>query len=166
MNPTIQPVERYCVFQSDDRWFGITALAVRNIIPRPELTRAPQSDPIMKGICHVQNEFLPVVSMRALTQIQYDTAPQIEQQLMTLLGPQGPWGLLIDQVHSLQELEASISTFSGNDDKWDKVVLASASWQNEVLQVLEPNSLYLYAQSLMDSFWANANPNETLLAGN
>lgn len=145
--------ERYCVFRSGDSWFGIHALAVRSVVPRPAITRTPHSDPILIGLCHLQNEFIPVISLQALTQIQYETSPEAEQQLLIILGPQGSWGLLIDQAVTLVALETSISTLSNQQDKWSKVTTASASFHNRVLQILDPNALYHYASSLLDMFW-------------
>ena len=148
--------ERYCVFQSGGSWFGIPALAVRSVVPRPEITPTPHSDPMLKGLCHIQNEFIAVISLQALTQIQYETLPDAEQQLLTILGPQGPWGLLIDQAVSLALLETSISTFSNQQDKWSKVTLGSATYDNQVLQILDPAAIYSYASNLLDMYWQNA----------
>lgn len=158
--------ERYCVFKSDDNWYGVPALSVRSIVPRPELTSAPHSDPILKGICHIQNEFLPVVSLQALTQIQYETSPESEQQLLILLGPQGPWGLLIDGASALAALEISISTYSNQHDQWAKATVGSATYQNQVLQILDPNAVFEYAASLIDGFWRNVEPIEKSLSFN
>ena len=148
--------ERFCVFRSGGIWFGIPALAVRSVAPRPEITPAPHSDPMLKGLCHIQNEFIAVVSLQALTQIQYETLPDAEQQLLTILGPQGPWGLLIDEAVSLAVLETSISTFSNHQDKWSKVTVGSATFQNQVLQILDPTAIYTYASDLLDMYWQSA----------
>ena len=152
--------ERHCVFRSGDGWYGISALAVRSIVPRPNLTRTPHSDPILKGLCHLQNEFFPVIGLQALTQIQYETSPDAEQQLLIINGPQGPWGLLIDQAVALAALETSISTLSSRNDKWSKVTVGSASYQSQVLQVLDPIAMYDYASSLLEMFWQGAEQNK------
>lgn len=146
-------LHRFCIFRSGNDWFGIPALAVRSIIPRPELMETPHCDPTLQGICHVQNEFIAVVSFQAIDQVQYDIAPGSEQQLMILNGPQGPWGMLIDQAITLAELETSISTLGGAQDRWSKVIKGSASYENQVLQVLDANALYRYAAGILESFW-------------
>ena len=157
---SLDQTERYCVFRCDDRWYAIQALAVRSIVPRPELTPAPQSDPILKGICHTQNEFLPVISLRALTQIQYETAAGSEQQLLILSGPQGPWGLLIDQADSLATLEIAISNYANSADRWAQATLGSASYRNQVLEVLDPVAVYEYAAGLIDGYWLHGGQHE------
>lgn len=158
--------ERYCVFQSGGCWFGIPALATRCIVPRPAVNRTPHCDPILQGICHIQNEFVPVVSLQALTQVQYETCPGAEQQLLILNGPQGPWGLLIDQAVALAALETSISTFSERQNNWSKVTVGSASFQNQVLQILDPQAMYQYASKLLDLFWQSDELRENQLAFN
>jgi chemotaxis signal transduction protein len=161
---TFDNSERYCVFQCADRWYGIPALAVRSIVPVPNITPAPYSDPILEGVVHLQNEFLPVVNLRALTEIQYDTVAETsEQQLAVLLGPQGAWGLIIDRADSLASLEVALSEISNHQDRWAKTVFGSASYRNNILQILDADALYQYAESLIGGFWqGNSTPMMTL----
>ncbi len=152
--------DRHCVFQSGDGWFGIPALSIRSIVPRPAISRTPYSDPILQGISHVRNEFVPVVSFQSLTQVQYESSPGSEQQLLLITGPQGPWGLLIDQAIALAALETSISTFSGRHDKWSSITVGSATYQNQVIQILDPAAMYQYASNLLEMYWQTAEQNE------
>ena len=149
--------ERFCVFRSGDRWYGTPALGVRGIVPRPTLTRIPFSDPSLRGLCHLQNEFVPVISLHALSQIKYETAADSEQQMMVMTGNLGPWGLLIDQAVALASLETSISNFANRHDKWSRVIVGSASYQNQVLQIVDPTALLNYVSGLLDMFWQNSN---------
>lgn len=157
---------RCCVFRSGENWFGITALAVRSIVPRPDIASVPHADASLKGVCHIQNEFLPVVSLRALTSIQYGPSADAEQQLVVLLSPQGPWGLLIDEAASLAELEVSISTFSNQNDPWSRVIAGSASWNNQVLQILDPVAMHQYASRLLNMYWQSGVSNQHQLSCN
>lgn len=145
--------ERFCVFRSSDTWLGIPALAVRRVEPRPQLTPIPQSDPILLGLAHLQNEFVPVVSLRALTHVQYENSTQLEKQLLVLAGHHGAWGLLIDQVVTLAPLETSYSSFTTQEDRWSAVTVGSATYRDQVLQILEPLALYRYAAGLLEVFW-------------
>lgn len=147
--------ERYCVFQCADRWYGVPALSVRSIVPLPPITPTPHCDPILQGIVHLQNEFLPVVNFRSLTEIQYDQNETNDQQLAVLLGPEGPWGLSIDRAETLASLEVAFTEIANEQDRWSKAVLGSASYQNQILQILAPIALYEYASSLLGGFWAS-----------
>ncbi len=148
--------EKYCVFKSAGDWFGVPALAIRNIAPARTVTPVPYSDPTLKGICHIQNEFIPVVSFVSLTQIQYETTPGAEQQLLILNGPLGSWGLLIDQAIALAAIEISFSTVSQSSDNWSKVTLGSASFRNQVIQVLDPQAMQHYAAKLLNMYWQSS----------
>ncbi len=145
--------ERYCVFQCADRWYGVPALSVRSIVPLPPVTPTPHCDPILQGIVHLQNEFIPVVNFRSLTEIQYDQNETTDQQLAVLLGPEGAWGLSIDRAETLASLEVSFTEIANEQDRWSKAVLGSASYQNRILQILAPIALYEYASSLIGGFW-------------
>ena len=145
--------ERYCVLQCADRWYGVPALSVRSIVPLPAITAAPFSDPILAGVVHLQNEFLPVVNLRSLTEIHYDQDEATEQQLAVLLGPDGAWGLSIDRAQSLASLEVAVTEIADSQDRWAKAVLGSASYQNQILQILAPDALYEYASTLISGFW-------------
>ena len=145
--------ERYCIFQCADRWYGVPALSVRSIVPLPPITPTPYCDPVLQGIVHLQNEFLPVVNFRSLTEIQYDQNEANDQQLAVLLGPEGAWGLSIDRAETLASLEVAFTEISNEQDRWSKAVLGSASYQNQILQILAPIALYEYASSLIGGFW-------------
>lgn len=147
---------RCCVFRSGENWFGIGALGIRGIVPRPDITELPHADASLKGVCHIQNEFIPVVSLRALSSIQYETSADAEQQLAILLSPQGMWGLLIDEATTLAELEISISNFSNESDPWSRVVIGSASWNDQVLQILDPVAVHQYASRLLEMYWESS----------
>lgn len=155
-NLNLDDAQKYCVFQSEESWFGIPCLSVRSIIPRPSVTRMPFSDPVLKGVSHIQNEFMPIFSLRSLFNVQYE-ANDAEQQLMIFCGTPSPWGLLIDRAVGLAELEPSYSAAATNEEQhWSKVVVGSASWSNHVLQVLDPEAILSYALKLMDSYWSDA----------
>ena len=165
-NSILDDKGRCCVFSSGENWFGIAALAVRGVVPRPNIASLPHADASLKGVCHIQNEFLPVVSLRALSSIQYDTSADAEQQLAILLSPQGPWGLLIDEAARLAELEISISTFSSQSDPWSRVILGSAAWNDQVLQILDPVAIHQYASRLLEMYWQSSDQNQPQLTCN
>ena len=145
--------ERYCVFQDGDDWYGIPALAVSSVVPVPTITQIPLSDPVLEGICHIRNEFLPVINLQSLAQSHYATLASSEQQLLVLLGPTGRWGLLIDQVVALVALEASLSASNDQQDQWSQVTFGSASYQNQILKLLDPAVMYQYASNLLEMYW-------------
>jgi chemotaxis signal transduction protein len=157
----VEQSERYCVFQMGDEWFAFPALAIRSVVPRPILTPVPYSDPVLQGLCHLQNEFLPVFSLRALINSVHDPSAHSEQQLMLMMGLQGPWGngpwgLLIDRAVALVPLETSISSYSNCDDNWSRVIVGSATYSSHVLQVLDAKTIFQYVSNLLEMHWQPA----------
>ncbi len=149
----LENVDRYCVFKSGDGWFGVPALAVHAVVPRLKISRIPCSDPILRGLGHIQNEFVPVISFQSLTEVQYETTPDREQQILLIDGPQGRWGLLIDQAVTLASLEPSFATVSDHENGWSRVTAGSASFQQRVIQVLDPVAMFHYAANLLGMYW-------------
>lgn len=145
--------ERFCVFQSGEHWFALPSLAIRSVVPAPQVTAIPHSDPVLRGIGYIQNEFIPVVRLRALMQVEYDAAAESGRQVMILLGAHGPWGLAIDRALALVPLETSYSSYSNRDDNWSRVVVGSATYLKHVVQILDPVALYQYASRLLDMYW-------------
>jgi chemotaxis signal transduction protein len=152
-NSDLEQSDRFCVFQSGENWFAMPSLAIRGVVPERMVARMPHSDPVLSGICYVQNEFIPVVSLRALLSVEYEAPQNANRQLMILLGSHGPWGLSIDRAVALVPLETSYSTYSNLDDSWSRVVVGSAKYSTHVVQVLDPNAMYQYAARLLDMFW-------------
>ena len=150
----LNEAQKYCVFENNKHWFGLPSFQIRGVIPRPSITPVPHSDPTVVGVCHVQNEFFPVVSLRSLLDVQYENR-QAEQQMMIMTTNQCSWGLLIDRAVALTTLEVSISTLADREDTWSNVVTGTASHANQVLQVLDPDAVYGYTVKLLDRFWSD-----------
>ena len=151
--PDFNHSDRYCVFQSGENWFAWPSLAIRCVVPQRSVTLVPHSDPILDGICYVQNEFVPVLNLRALMNVEYESEVEGERQLMIMLGSQGPWGLFIDRAIALASLEISYSSFEQDGDGWSRVIIGSATYSKHVVQVMDSEAVYLYAARLLNMFW-------------
>ncbi len=147
----LEKAEKSCVFQCSDILYGLPAIDVKQVAPYPELTMVPHCDPIFQGLCHFRNEFIPVASLRAITQVQYEGTR--EEQMLVISGEKGSWGLLVDQVMGLEILEISVSCFSTQNNAWSSVSFGSATFKDQVVQILDSKALYRYTSGLLDMFW-------------
>ena len=93
---------------------------------------------------------------RALIQSHYETSDSAEQQLLILLGSAGPWGLLIDEALTLAALETSSSAFPTHHDHWSKISPGTATVENHVVKILDPEAMFQYAADLVNSYWDDA----------
>ena len=143
--------EKFCVFQRATATFGLLASVVREVASRPKITVVPDADPLLAGICHIRNEFLPVLRLSEFA-AREETRPA-EQQIVVVSAASGPWALLVDRVIGLLPLEVSLCSDVGASHGWSAAVMGSATHQNQIVQVLDANALLRLAEDVLNRFW-------------
>ena len=155
---TLVGCDRYCVFQIGGMWFAITATQIREVTPRPELARIPRASDVLAGLWHEGSEFLPVLRLPSRTSRKpsdvVSSGPAHELKTLVLHGPNGPWGLLIDEVHGIESLECSHDAEVYCDD-WSTAVMGTSAWQGDVVRILSPDGLYRLAEQILKRTWAD-----------
>jgi chemotaxis signal transduction protein len=143
--------EKFCVFQRATATFGLLASVVREVALQPSLTVVPDADPLLAGICHIRNEFLPVIRLSEFTVRQELVAG--EQQIVVISAANGPWALLVDRVIGLLPLEVSLCSDVGASHGWSAAVMGSATYRNQIVQVLDANALLRLADDVLSRYW-------------
>lgn len=141
--------EKYCVVCQGTSWFAIPAMSVREICARPPMTPIPGAQRVLAGICHVRNEFLPVLRLCCLVAAD-ESSDTNEQLVLVMTGHNGPWALAVDKVAGLESLEASIDTDVRLDDGGSSVVIGSATYRDHVVRVLDPKGAYRFAERVLE----------------
>ena len=144
--------EKYCVVRSGDSWFAFPALSIREVTVRPRVVCVPRAEASLSGLCHLRNEFLPVLSAAVLLGTGETAA--VEERMLVFEGVDGPWGLCVDHVAGLESLEISRSTERWSSQLSSSSSVGSASFRDHVLQVLDPDALYRSAATLLESSWS------------
>lgn len=144
-------IEKYCVFRQAEMLFALPASTVVAVSPEPVVAPVPAADPVLAGIAHVRNEFLPVISLAPLT--GSESQATAEQQLLVVKGVNGAWAILVDRVHRLETLEISNNQDATEADDWTAAVMGSATVSNEVARVLNPAALYRLVEDLLTTAW-------------
>jgi chemotaxis signal transduction protein len=141
--PSIDPTscEKYCILRRGSSWFGLPAYMVREITLAENMVPVPGTPKVLVGLCHMRSEFVPVVRLPSLSAEERASAAPAGQ-LLVLTGAQGPWGLAVDEVETLEPLEVSVSTDPRGADSWSAAVMGSASYRGHVVHVLDPNAFY------------------------
>lgn len=142
--------ERYCVFHWGTSWFALPALAVREIHPVPKIVPIPTAPSVLAGVCHIRNEFLPVVRLLALTESDGTTAA--EKQVLVLDTGNTCWGLLTERVVALEALEPT-HVSDATHGEWSSALLGSAIYRDQIVKVLEPQRLLRRVESVLDDRW-------------
>jgi chemotaxis signal transduction protein len=143
--------EKFCVFQRATATFGLLASVVREVASRPRVTVVPDADPLLAGICHIRNEFLPVLRLSEFA--AREEVQSTEQQIVVVSAASAPWALLVDRVIGLLPLEVSLCSDVGASHGWSAAVMGSATHQNQIVQVLDANALLRLAQDVLNRFW-------------
>lgn len=142
---TLQGLEKYCVFRSGGHWFAAPAVTIREVATRPTMVSPPDFPAALAGLCHLRNEFVPVLSLERLLQ-QDTTSEPTSQQLLIMAAPANScWALLVDEVSALATLDVAINTDNRALDAWSVAVMGSATFQGEVVRVLDVNGLHRLA---------------------
>jgi chemotaxis signal transduction protein len=115
----------------------------------------PDSNPVLAGVAHLRNEFLPVLELRALMDVEAHQGA-LERQLLVVNGTHGPWGVLVDRVMGLESLEISNNQDLPEADDWTSAVIGAAALHDEVTRVLNPRILYRLAENVLQQSWANS----------
>lgn len=144
-----QLCEKYCVFQRGNHVYGVLAASVREVGLRPNLAVVPDAPPALAGLGRVRNDFVPLLRNDAESVV---TRGQ-ETQIIVIASDQGPWGLLVDRVIGLFPLEVSLCADQQGAHGWSAAVMGSATWNGQVVQVLDDRALYRLSCSVFNQYW-------------
>jgi chemotaxis signal transduction protein len=147
--------DRHCVFRCGSSWFSVPATSVREISIAPELVRVPGSHDSLEGLGHLRSEFIPVISLGSLLDIERCETSDDHDRLLVFSG-NSPWSLLIDEAAALESLETIVTPEVRSDDAQLTAVIGTAMFRDQIVRVLNPNSLYRLAQQALEELWAEA----------
>lgn len=148
---------KHCVFRSGASWFSLPAISVREIAISPELVRIPNCHDSLAGICHLRSEFIPVISLSALLNVDTSQHALPHNKLM-VIDCTNVWALRVAETASLENLETIVAPDARmEDDAASTAVMGTAMFRDQIVYVLEPNSVFRMAQQTLEHFWASPN---------
>lgn len=155
LDSQLQTCDRFCIFGSGGSWFALPAVSIREVLARPDIVPVPQTERILAGLCHLRNEFLPVVDFRA---VSGDGAPRLSdgEYLIVLARSGGCWGLIVDRVVGLEPLEISPAAHGADGGSWTGTVAGTAAYEDAVVRVLDPNGLYRFVSEVLEAGFADS----------
>jgi purine-binding chemotaxis protein CheW len=136
--------DKYCLVRASGEEFAVPASQVREIVANVAVITVPGCQTTLAGICHVRNEFLPV--LRCAAEWTQDTDLVGDQPLLIVHGAHGPWALAVDVAIGLASLEPALCLDGALADVWSDAVVGTASYQDRVVRVLDPAALYRSAE--------------------
>ncbi len=145
----VEQGDKYCLFDCCGRTFAVPALSVRSVTPALELSRLANSHSCLAGLATVHKEIVPVFDLKEFVGNR-DTATS---QMLVLNSDSGAWAILIDQVLGLESIEVSFTGARGDSCQWSTVNVASASFLEQFVSVLDPEMLFELLRMELNSFW-------------
>lgn len=130
----VGPRPTHCLFRVGTFWLALPVEVIRKVMPRPGLVTVPGTSEVIVGICHVQGQFLPVLTLASLFS---KTAGCDEPHLLLIDDLNGPWGVLADEVSTLATLELSNVPDSETEGGWETVVMGWATHDRKVVRILD-----------------------------
>lgn len=147
----LHPCEKYCVVRKGTSWFALPAVSVREVCNGVTTVTVPRAHPALAGLCHVRSEFLAVLSLVDLAGEQ--ETPLGDDSLLVMTGPSGNWALHVDEVAAIASLEVSAAAELAGSEDWTNAILGSATYQDKVVRILDPNRLYRLAEQQVREAW-------------
>ncbi len=144
--------DQFCIFRVGAESFAMAAKGVREVVERPGMVRVPDSPPALLGVCHLRNEFLPVLSLHGLLIEGEDQAAELPFVLV-MTGADGPWAVPISRALDLEALETASTADTDWSDPVTRAVVGTATFRDEVVRVLDADALYRLAEELLESVW-------------
>ncbi|WP_417850815.1 chemotaxis protein CheW [Thalassoglobus sp.] len=127
----------YCVFRRGSVWLALPAQVIREVMPRPKFVSVPRTNRFLSGLSHIRSEFVPVLNLSAiLPEEPYGS----DEYLMIIEERDGDWGLLVDELDTLVELEPSNSP--EELEGWDSTVIGWATYNDNIIRILDSIRIY------------------------
>ena len=144
-----RPTAMHCVFRRGECWLALPAVAVREVMPLPEMVFVPGTPGSFAGLVHVRSEFIPVLNLNSvLPECENST----EEVMLIVDDADGPWAVLVDEVTSLRCLEISDAPAADLFDPTCTVV-GWATHGNAVIQVLDQSRIRAFAEQHLAEMW-------------
>lgn len=146
--------DKHCVFRCGKSWFSIAADVVREITIAPTLVPVPQCHPALTGLCHLRSEFVPVLALDALLDVEaFDIVDH--NKLMVIEG-RSVWAMRIAEAAAIESLETLVAPEARLDDGLQTPVIGTAMFRDSIARVLDPNGLVRLAQKALEDHWHRA----------
>ena len=144
--------DKHFLFRCEQSWFSVPATSVREVTVAPDFVTVPGCHHAVEGLCRQQSEFIPVISLAALLDLDSSHERQENNQLLTLLAG-SVWAIRIAEAVGLEHLETIPSQELRTSDCGPSCVIGTSAFDEHVIRVLNPERLYQQAQRALEGQW-------------
>ncbi|WP_153556274.1 chemotaxis protein CheW [Roseimaritima sediminicola] len=152
---SVPPAAKHCVFSAGGNWYAMPATAVQEITVAPPLVAVPQCASVVIGMGHIRSQFVPVLAIDALLSAEPRPVTDPENRIIVLDVPH-TWGIRIAEAPGIAALETLAIGGAAAEDHLAGLVLATAMYEDRIVNVLDPTTLYRHAETLLRRHWSAA----------
>lgn len=148
---TTQP---YLIFSLNESLYGIDAIAAGEIFPLPELTPVTEAPRDVVGVVNVRGDFLPVIDLN----LRFGYRPtqcQISDTIIVLAGKESRLGIIVNQVHEVENVTLSEESYGRDFEALRKVrslqntfVKGIAQVEDNIVMLLDTEKLLNYSENV------------------
>ncbi|OYP28336.1 chemotaxis protein CheW [Rhodopirellula sp. MGV] len=144
--------DKHCVFRCGDAIFALPATTVREVTIKPTIVPVPLSHPLLSGIGNLRSEFLPVIDLEPIVGDQARRCAKVGQMIV-VESQLGDWAIAIDKVIAIDAIETHIDAAQRGENS-ASFMLGTASYDGNVISVLDVHGLQRIAQQTLESQWS------------
>ena len=130
--------DRHCILRCGDGWYGVPAVAIREVVVAPRTVRLPESPPWLLGIAHLQSEFVPVISLTDRLGID---APEASDPRLLVMQGTPLWALSVAEVTAIEPLDAILAPEARGGWSDNSAVMGTAMRGDQMVSLLEPQQI-------------------------
>ncbi len=147
----ISASDKHCIFRCGNAWFSVPAIAVRQLVVTPDIVKVPHCHRALVGLGRLRGEFVPIVALGRLLDIDQSSQTPTGGCLLVLEG-KCIWSLLISESIALESLETIVSQ-EAKTEATNNVAIGTAMFQDRIVRVLNPSGLLARAQCTLGQYW-------------
>ncbi|MEM1068176.1 MAG: chemotaxis protein CheW [Planctomycetota bacterium] len=140
------------VFRTGDLWFSVPATAVREVTIAPQWVQVPGCHPSLAGLCHLRSEFIPVVALQQLLDIDGIEGTDRQDKLI-IFGGRVSWAIPVAEAAALESLETLITPELRHEDSNPNLIMGTAIFRDQIVRVLDANAVLRLAQKSLEETW-------------
>ncbi|MDG2223545.1 MAG: chemotaxis protein CheW [Rubripirellula sp.] len=140
------------VFRTGALWFSVPAIAVREVTIAPALVSVPGCHASLAGLCHFRSEFIPVLALERLLDMD-GIHPSEPQDRLIILGDRVRWAIPVAEAAALESLETLVTPELRHEDGNPGLIMGTSIFRGQIVRVLDEKAVLRLAQKSLEETW-------------
>ena len=144
--------EKQFIFRTGSRWFSVPAIAVREVTIAPALVPVPGCHAALAGLCHYRSEFIPVLALDQLLDMDGNHSSEPQDRLI-ILGDRMSWAMPVAEAAALESLETLMTPELRHEETNPNLIMGTSIFRGQIVRILDEKAVLKIAQKLLEESW-------------